>query len=408
MLRCLQKIRFLCKLGMVLLSASVLASPVYAKGAAQTQNYEVLGSAPILNANVENARQKAIQNSLVSAVDLAAADILPLQTRVNNFKLLNDLLYIKTDDFVQGYRVLTEAGFEGTYRVLVEATVSIERLRSALHQAGVTAPPKALPRVLLLISEKRLEDLDAHGWWQQPDAAREFAAEEAMRQNLLQKGFAVVSHDTLPDDDSTEPFPAQALLSDSQAVALGRRFEAQIVIVGSATAGIAPNTMGADIKTYRADIDARALRVDTAEEIGGITRDAVAVNADHVAGTQQALSAAGMLAANELATMIMSKWEEKAKTPTAIVIRLAGAGNLANFINFRRVLRGLNGVKQIQVSDLTADTATIDVAYDADAHQLANALMRQTFDHFGLRINNVSDDTVDISLQPETTVEHHP
>lgn len=408
LLRCLKNSGFWYKLGMVLLSIAILAPAVHARETVQIQNYEVLGSAPILAANIENARQKAIENSLVTAVDVATASILPLQTRVDHFQALNGLLYTKTDDFVQGYRVLTGAKFDGTYRVLVEATISIEQLRNALRQAGISAPQKPLPRVLLLISEKNLEDLDAHGWWQDPGAARQFAAQDAMRQALLQKGFTVIAHNTLPTGEDTGPLPVQAPLSDSQAAEIGRRFGAQIVIVGNATVGIAPNTMGADIKTYRADVDARVLQVGSGEEIARITRNAVTVNADHVAGMQQALSAAGVLAANELSAMIVSKWEPKPKTATAVVIRLTGTGNLANFINFRRILRGLPGVTQIQISDLAADTATLDVTYIADAHQLANALMHQTFGHFGVRINNVSTEVIDIGLQPETAAERRP
>ncbi|MCG2755440.1 MAG: hypothetical protein L6247_07740, partial [Desulfobacteraceae bacterium] len=97
----------------------------------------VIGTGKIYSDNVVAARNQAISNSLVSAIENVAKDFLPFESLVQNFKVINEILYSNTEEFVQGYKVLTDALAGDVYRVMVQATVSIDKVQQKLSIAGI-------------------------------------------------------------------------------------------------------------------------------------------------------------------------------------------------------------------------------------------------------------------------------
>ena len=73
-----------------------------------TKKVVVIGKATILKDDSANAREEAIANSLVSAIESMVVELLPLESLVQNFQILNEVLYGKTRKFIQGYKVLAE------------------------------------------------------------------------------------------------------------------------------------------------------------------------------------------------------------------------------------------------------------------------------------------------------------
>ena len=95
----------------------------YGQESAEMKTYVVIGAATVYGGNVSAAREKAISNSLVTAVALMIGDLLQVDSLVDNFPQLNELLFDRTNTFVRDYKVLTEAARSKSYRVVVEATM---------------------------------------------------------------------------------------------------------------------------------------------------------------------------------------------------------------------------------------------------------------------------------------------
>ena len=89
-----------------------------------------------------SAREQAISNALVSAVATVSTEFQPFQQQIDKFNLFNELLYNQTEQFIQGYKVLTEYLSGNTYRAIVQATVMKERIKDTLLSANlVTQEP---------------------------------------------------------------------------------------------------------------------------------------------------------------------------------------------------------------------------------------------------------------------------
>jgi hypothetical protein len=124
-------------------AASLVAAAIIFCGTAAAQRAEdtrtlvVVGAAAIQGSNITAARDAAIANGLMQAVYLATVEIASPEGFAENFKKLNELLLDRPDDYIQDFKVLSEATFAKNHRVLVQATVTGAKIRAALAGAGL-------------------------------------------------------------------------------------------------------------------------------------------------------------------------------------------------------------------------------------------------------------------------------
>ena len=383
----------------ILAVAANLSGIVSAEENASEKIIEVIGTGAIQGGDVAKARDRAIKNSLVSAVEFAVADFLPLESMIQNFEILNEILYDNSSEFVADYKVLTELKSGRTYRVLVQATVSIDAIKEELISVNIKVYKKNLPEILFLIAEQNFSDISPRYWWSKDLAFVKGYTEIAMTEKMLKNGFSVIDQKSLIINEEFETLKDKADLSKQDAVSLGAILQADVVIVGNSKADIAPNIMGGDIKSFKGTVLARALRTDTGEEIASTIQTEVSVNKDDIAGARDALSNAGYLAGSDLASQIVRKWhEEVKKSITTLVIIVEGTRDLSNFVIFRAELNEIPGVDSLQTSEMKADEATIVVDFQGNAKELADALMLKNFESFGINIYEISQSHLRIRL----------
>ncbi|MBC2693982.1 MAG: hypothetical protein HF982_01615 [Desulfobacteraceae bacterium] len=383
----------------ILAVAANLSGIVNAEENASKKIIEVIGTGTIQGGDIAKARNRAIKNSLVSAVELAVADLLPLELIIQNFETLNEIFYENSSEFVAYYKVLTELKSGRTYRVLVQAMVSTSVIELQLMNAGIKAGKKNMPDILFFIAEQNLGDILPRHWWTEDLTFVKGYTEIAMTEKMLKNGFSVIDQKSLIINEEFETLKNKADFSNQDAVSLGAFLQADVVIVGNSKADIAPNTMWGDIKSFKGTVFARALRTDTGEEIASTTQTVVSVNKDNLDGGRDALSNAGYLAGSDLASQIVRKWhEELKKSITTLVIIVEGTSALSNFVIFRAELNEIPGVDSQQTNEMKADESTIIVNFQGNAKELADALMLKNFESFGINIYEISQDYLRIRL----------
>jgi len=361
---------------------------------------EVIGTGRIYGDDVPTAKIRATSNSLISAVALVAADLLTIDSMVRNFQTLNEVIYSRTGEFIRDYKVLTSSVFGKEYRVMVQVSVLADKMGEQLSNAGIILVKKEMPRILFLVSEQNLGDLlPTYPEGEDTDYFRPFS-ESAMAETMKAKGFFVIDHGDMvrSTEGSSQPFETE--INDPEAVSIGLRFQADVVIVGRSLAYKTSNVMGENIRSFQGIVRARALRTDTGEEIASITQTAIITHTDEMAGGKGALSNAGSLAGEALAFQITESWQKEEKKPEIVEILVEGTGDLANFVKFRRVIREMAGVTGIQVKEMKPNEATILVNFEGSAKALADALMLKSFDSIAINIYEVSASRLRIALMP--------
>ena len=371
----------------------------YGQEPAETKTYVVIGAATVYSGNVSAAREKAISNSLVTAVALMIGELLQVDSLVDNFSQLNQLLFDRKNAFIRDYKVLTEAARGKTYRVVVKATVSGEKISKKLADAGILRTRTTLPRVLFLVAEKNVREPLPIFWWSPEDANFVSVSETAMAIRLKEAGFEIIDHRGAREKPlvNWSSFDKPAL-TDKEAAKLGAGLKADVVVLARSIASLSTNVMGSAMRSFNATIDARAIRANSAEPMLNLTRTAVAANENDIIGGKEALRNVGDLAGQELAEQLVFVWQRQAGRPAVVELSILGTGHLANYVKFRKTLNTISGVEGIRVKEIKPNEAALLVEYKGKTKDLAAALMLQDFNAFGIHISEVTDNSLRIEL----------
>jgi hypothetical protein len=383
----------------VLVSTFFLSASGYAQQRIKNKTFVVLGSSRIHGANIQAARDKAISESLVTAVALMTEEVLKVDSLVENFPQVNRIVFENTDAFVQEYKVLTETESGKFYRVVVKATVAGKKIAKQLSTAGILRAKIDLPSVLFFISEQNLQDDSPRYWWGKQMGGFESISEATMADILKVNGFPIVEHRGIEigklADLGSDIKPE---LNDEDAINLAARLQAEAVILGTAVASPTTSVMGDELKSFKVILNARVLGTETGEELANISRTSVTANVDEEAGGREALKMAGTLAGDDLAMQLAAAWRKLAEKPSRLEIFVEGTGNLANFVKFRRALNGIPGVDGVRVKEIKPNETTLIIDYKGKAEQLASALMLQNFENFGINIYEISKQNLKVAL----------
>ncbi len=356
-----------------------------------------VGSSLIYGDDEAGARQRAIANSLVYAVEKVSSSMVPLDALVINFQKVSDILYSNTGKFIQGYKVLTEARSGKYYRVMVQANVLPKMIMATLKKGGVIISENSqlLPKVLFIVAEKNIGEDRYNFWWEKGNSGFKGFAEISAEKALAEKGFQIVNHSSgVAFAGLVNPLPNRR-----EAVETARMLGAEIVIVGAAVSNTTSNVMG-ESKTFTGSFEARAIYVSNSEEIAGVVKDGVGASPDDTEGGMEALINAGKIGGDELARLIIQRLDQKSNKSDLIEVRVTGnlPGYFSKVVIFRRTISTMTGVSEITTMEMSSKLATILVGYRGNAKELGGAIMYNTFEGFGIAITSVEGNVVNVEL----------
>jgi hypothetical protein len=380
-----------------------------------------MGVADIRDQNTADARRRATADGLEGAVRQAAYAVFGADTIGAEFSRFLSDLSGQAETFVETYRVLGAAPTGDTFRVLVEATVSADTLRRRLGYVAAPTPPASAgpeeaapadraPRTLLLIAQQDLEDISPEFWWGEGPGPEDVPAEDALAAALADAGLSVIEHGGgVPDVAVQGAIIFQPDLNNQEALAIAESLDADLAVVGKAIVYRVPETAPDAPPSYNATVTARVLQVETGAELDSVLETVVRAGAETAAEGRDALAAAGDQAGQRLAETL-SGMEPTAEAPVAeapepgpaegVELVVTGAGNLGNFIRFRRRLTELEGVSGLQIRRMHGDEATLSVRHPDGADALARVLADETFDLFSLSVRAVNPARLRVELIP--------
>lgn len=389
-----------CFLKYLLFMILIVQTAVQA-AAQQTQGdtvYTIIGTSAVWSGNVSAARERAIKNSLVSALERAVSERLSQDTLVGNFQILNDLLFNDVDAHILGYRVLTEARSKAYYRVVVEATVAVEKIEDKLSMAGMFLSRNQLPKLLVLMVEQ-LPDGEMPAYlWGEDIGMESTRAGKTLIEQLRQDKYTVIGPEGRIESIRYTAIAMSPEVDILTATQFAGRLGADVVVIGKSFTELTPNIIGETIRSYRATVWAIAVRADTGETLVKTEVSAVAVNEDELSGVMDALSQAGVKAGSSLAEQISLAWRSETGIVSEIEIFIKGTAQLANFIRLRRAISEVQGVTDIRIREMRPNEAMLVVKYEGTPQRLAEDLMLNTFDNFGIHIKELGETNIHMAL----------
>ena len=393
---------------LVLLTLSILLirpnTPLWAEPVSSgLKTVLVIGTA--VSADASKARDLAVSNGLVSAVSQAADELLPENGLAKYFQEISQTVLAETVPYIQEYQVPAEATAGNVYRVVLKATISMDTLKKHLQDAGFIRSGKELPNLLLLLSEQLSEDTMPRFWWDRQGMEFDSGdAEKAMKESLERESYQVINHEDIALQGD---FGGKSLLSDTEALQIGRSSVAEVIVIGDAKVETASNIMGTDKRTFNGVVNIRVLRSDSGELLAEIRKEAVVLDSDPVKGSRDALIQAGVLAGKALSTELTAKWQTASVSTEELTLRVEGISDLSSFVKFRKALKAIPGVNSVFVNEMQADEASLLVDYDGSSDALAEALMLNTYDAFSLNIFEVTADQLKIKIVKASSAAGH-
>lgn len=301
------------------------------------------GVGAIDNGDTAKARKDAIRDAQRAAVEQAVGVLVSSETFTQNFQVIKDKILTKAEGYVSKYDVIEEKQQGDLYRIKISATVKNAELKNDLDALFAA---KHFPRVMVVIPE-------THIGAKVPDPA----GETEIIKKLLEKGFKVIDQNQIKVIRDSESVHAAVNGDNSAAILLGKKFGAEVIIIGEAFSESNPEGSMGGLKSCRARVEARAINVDTAEILATDGKQAGGVDATDFAAGKTALKNAGALLGDYLIDQILSRWTKDVTKGTAItiVVRIPGEGKYKKYKDFKGTLEKLAGFQGMDERDFDAD-----------------------------------------------------
>ena len=372
--------------------------------AGQGDVYITTGRHQITDQDALGAKKLAVADALEKAVQLAFVSALSEKKLGEHLDFLYDQLLAHTMDFVSTYRVINGMAYNGAYLVGVESKISLAQVKKRISDSGLFNQARNNPKVLLLISEQRSEDLQPRCWWWQPEGQPHTSSIDSIAEKSLKSIFDQARIPLLlTGNDYPDPAAYHVDFSGmddhAAAMALGQALGADMVVLGTASAQKSANRMG-DETTFEAQVSYTVLDMASQKAEIQTTASATAKSTDEQ-GAEQALNQAADIAGQALKEKIDVFWAQALKEKEAFDLYVEGDNFLTRFIALKRQLKEIREIEDISPRELGSSHAIMEVSYKGSPAQFANAVMLKTFDDFGIEISMVSDDAVKIKFVAE-------
>ncbi len=373
----------------------------------------VFGTGIVVEDNESEARTSAINNALVSAIDISVIDIVSAEALILNFETVNRISLNDTKNFIKDYKVLTEIRNYDMYRVAIQTTVFIEKLKSRLEQAGIFDAKAAtiLPDILILISEKNNYEVPAKikFWWNKSGDVSNTFADSIISKILATNGFKIIEHQNLIQETEMLDLKTNSpVLNNVSAVNMGAFYNADVVIAGNAII-IQKDIKDTSKKTIETIINIRALRVATGEKIAEVSHKFVVENIDFpnrditpqniTDKIRDTVFNSYKKAGLGISSKISYLWNYKQKSQKKYIrVIVEGTGNFTNFIKFQKKLELTRNIREVKINEINSDETILLVDFNGNLNEFIYAVSLIAFDSFQVNCLKTPEGSIKVQM----------
>lgn len=359
------------------------------------------GVGVIVDNNTAQAKDQAVQDALRLAVEQAAGIMVASETLVQNYEVLRDQIYSKSQGYIRNFNIVDEKVEGNLYKVTVRASVSEGNLKDDLMALGLLIARKNKPRVMIMVAEQNVGMHYYSFWWGVKAGHADIGiTENTLMEKLAQKGFNVVDHAVKAGNvELAKPYRIESL-SDKAVQTIGNLFDAEVVIYGRALAKLAGSVMGTSMKSAQADVSLRAVNTDNGQVIAASSYHAAAVHPSEVTAGANALKIATESIADQLVAQISDRWNSDLSSGGLIQMVVSGADSYRHLMAFKEaVQKKVSGVTGVHQRDYAAGVATIDLTATSSTQRLADEIAKLDFDEFSVAILAISQNGIEVRIK---------
>ncbi|MBP1725462.1 MAG: hypothetical protein H6Q51_760 [Deltaproteobacteria bacterium] len=354
----------------------------------------VTGSGPAPSREVADARDLALREALRSAVEQTVGRLLPAQRIVRYYPLLGERIFDRSMTYVQDYQIVHETKGPQLYRVTVQTTLHMDRLRQDLQQLGLFLTDAERPTVVVLVAEKPGPKAPWVWWWRtSPPEQQSLAFTQAIGRVFSSRGLIVLSPSSLlgklPQDQTYQ----EPLLGDGPGSALGKALGARIVVAGEVShqpaAGGSPATATGSL---------RALRTDSGQLVTQAAATIPVQPTPEQPSPGHGFTALAERLGSQLADAILAPVITGGKAAREVTVRVLGVRSYGDLLRIKEYLQEAPGVTRVDQVQLQGAQGSVTVVFSGGIEEVGRALQGRDFGAFTTSTDSVGEDSITVSI----------
>ena len=316
------------------------------------------------------AQDEAQQLALRAAVEQACGLFIKGQTKVQDYQTVYDKVLSNTVGYVLEFKVVKVTKDNEKTTVFVRARVSTQKFEENWAHIAHTVHQAGNPRVIIAIVETTN--------WTPTGPAYEVKEAGVVQSKIEdffnEKGIQLVDRGTAEKVSKRDILLASLKDDVTEVAALGAKFKADVVIVGTASAKYGKQiTLGeATLHQYTATLNIRAVQTDSARILASksfnITPSMGQQNAE-----DKVLAKLGEESAPKVLAAVVESWSKRENVSKTIELMISGMDR-KTWKTFEAEALKIRGVQNLRLREITESMATIDVEYGMNINTLADRL----------------------------------
>ena len=367
-----------------------------------------MGQAAVLGGDKPAAREKAIEDALRHAVEMAVGTKVTSTSEVQDFQSKMDQVLTHSQGFVKRYEIVKEAMDGDVVQVTVKASISMAELDKDLQAMGLLMARKGTPRTMVLIAEQNIGMAAPAAAWMKDKGGQNALvsadlriAENTILDSLKNGGFKQLIDPDIATEKAVQVGGITTEINASQARKLKSLTGAEVILVGQviATSRGEMADLGPGWRSCTATISGRAVNTDNGDILSTGETTQNAAQLDDLTCGKEAIKKASKVFAQDMIRKIGERWSQDVSGGNEIHVTVRKVAGFKQATDFRSALaHRVRGVKGVAQRSFSGGTQELDVTLVGSTEQFATELEAKKLGKFSVKVTGITANTVDVEL----------
>jgi hypothetical protein len=372
------------------------------------QMQTAMGQAAVLGGDKPAAREKAIEDALRHAVEMAVGTKVTSTSEVQDFQSKMDQVLTHSQGFVKRYEIVKEAMDGDVVQVTVKASISMAELDKDLQAMGLLMARKGTPRTMVLIAEQNIGMAAPAAAWMKDKGGQSALvsadlriAENTILDSLKNGGFKQLIDPDIATEKAVQVGGITTEINASQARKLKSLTGAEAILVGQviATSRGEMADLGPGWRSCTATISGRAVNTDNGDILSTGETTQNAAQLDDLTCGKEAIKKASKVFAQDMIRKIGERWSQDVSGGNEIHVTVRKVAGFKQATDFRSALaHRVRGVKGVAQRSFSGGTQELDVTLVGSTEQFATELEAKKLGKFSVKVTGITANTVDVEL----------
>ena len=379
-----------------------LAAPAAAPAAGEGITVDAQGEAAILSGDKAQAKDKAMADAFRNAVEKAVGTFVTSDSQTKDFELVSDRVLTHSKGYIKTFDVVKQSDDGQTVTVEIKAVVGKDSLEKDVDALLRLIHQKGKPKILIMVAEQNIGQPDAQAWWSTQGFTTNLdVVENTFIEKWAPEGFSFVDPQALRGKIKVSKALASPNVDDGEAKTFAGKAGAQVVIVGKAIAQEANGkAFGTNLISARANMSVRAIRTDTGDILATSTIDGGSMALDTTTAGTNALKETAKKMADDLKSKIMHKWLQEVNEGQGIKLTVNNIKQSKDLRTLKNALTSsIRGVTAVRDRGFKNHSAEFEVEMRGTPQDLAIELESKKFGGFAVNVDEVSENTLELTLK---------